>query len=268
MKTINLNFNGRELPTSLGFGILDNQSIRVVNDILYANYVWEFNDSIMHQVEWSPNSCRLNTIFNGKVTSRTQYPTLEKALLNECVYWNLSENPCYHLVSDTITSLGNIYVNHPALDKDAVGYYPAGKIFIFSLPILQKNQAYLNFLTKCKTSPSIRFFQEKKGHILVLGDKLVVHEKPITIAQFIVPLAKLVSASKLMIEAQIIENEKYLRLIINDSFDLESILIQCFSGDTGYSHFAICYHEFEQDKLGALSELFLTQTGILNEYKN
>lgn len=256
MKTENLNFGGRNLPSYLGYGILDEKSITFKNDVLFANYVFECDGSLVHQVAWEKNRCKFDTFDHGKPLRQSCYPDLEKVLLNEYSFLSLDRDDCYQFLSREICGLGNIYVHHPKRDEKStsINFFPAGKLFLFSLPLLERNSPYLNFLKRPLKHAS--FFRERNGVLLLETNDSKIIAKPIIIADFIVALAYLTSAARDFVSSNIISNEKHLRLMVNESYDVESGFMQVFTGNDVYPHFAICSKEHPKEKYAALEEMF------------
>lgn len=266
MKTINLNYGGRKLPAYLGYGILDASSIQFENDVLTVNYVFESDGSLVHQVVWEKDRCYLNTLCHGKQVRRSIYPNLKQALLSDCMSWTLYQDDCFLFLSKEVSELGNIYVNHPRPDKKetSLSYYPAGKLFLFSLPMVSRTSDYISFLEKIQDDPYMRFYRERKGLLIRADKQHKVSLAPVIIADFVVPLAHLVSAAKTMVASGIIEKEKQWRLIANEAMATENTLLQIFPGTKAYPYFGICFKELEGDKYQALADIFILQAeGLL-----
>lgn len=261
METKNLNFNGLELPPSMGYGILDEKSVKYENEELFAEYVFECSGSVVHIIKWTKERCEFETFLHGESKRFTVYPTLKQALLYDCMHWNLQTDDCYQFLSGKIIKLGNIYVNHPNADgrNTILNYFPAGKLFLLSLPLLVRTDKYLDFLEQVKGSKLLSFFRERHGHLLQLNQESIVTIQPIIVAEFIVTLAHLFNAAKEMVAAGVIDKSKILRLIVNESYEAANSLMQTFSGDSKNPYFSIVFKEFPSDKFEGLSELFLLQ---------
>lgn len=260
-------YDGMELPSYLGFGKLNEQSIRFNNKELYAEYVFEFDNSVVHTVKWSNDQCELQTYLHGVKSRHTQNPTLQKAMLFDCWFWKLEDYNCFHhLVNKTIT-LGNIYMNFPKTDDShkSFCYYPAGKLFIFSLPVIQKSERYNKFLSKLNESQILKLFRELNGHLLIMDNDGVVISQPIAIAQFVVPLARVYSASKSIVDAGVIENSKHLRLIIDEACSSQKNLMQVFLGETQGSFYSIIFKEFSEIELEFVVKIFTSQVELLKK---
>ncbi|HSN61303.1 MAG TPA: hypothetical protein VLR49_10235 [Ferruginibacter sp.] len=266
MKTNNSQPSPGELPSYLGYGILDKASIQFKNGLLNASYVFERDNSLVHQVSWEENRCSLDTFCHGNRVRITSYPTLKQALLADCMSWTLNDDDCFQFLAKEVSKLGNIYVSHPKPDEEntSINYFPAGKLFLFSLPLLDKSPAYVEFLNNVKEDASIRFMRERKGLLLQAKPHSPVTLHPIVIADFVVPLAHLASAAQIMVEANIIQKEKMFRLIINEAINAESSLMQVFLGEENDSYFGICFKEIEAEKLEWLKEMFGLQTKTLS----
>lgn len=261
METKYHNINGLELPAYLGYGILNEQSITYENEKLSAEYVFECDGSIVHKVELTKERANLNTFCHGKIGFMSTYPTLKHALMYECIGWRLNKDEPYQFLAKQICRLGNIYVNHPVPDEKStsVNFYPAGKMFIFSLPLIIKSEVYLNFIEKIKGSNLLKFYRERKGHFLFLNNDSKVTMQHIIVADFIVPLAHLYNAAKILISEKVIESEKHMRLMINESYNSEFSFMQTFLGNKHYKSFCVIFKEIPKEKYSALAEIFIYQ---------
>jgi hypothetical protein len=233
METKNLSFNGMELPSYLGYGILVPESIRYQTGELYAEYVFECDGSVVHQVKWDKKSCQLETFCHGERGNITICPDLRYALLYDCRTWDLSKDNCYLYFAREILKLGNIYVHLPQHDekKYSAEFYPAGKMFILWLPLIEKTQKYSDFLRQIKNSEYLRFSGERRVQIKLVDrdPKETIHL--ITIAEFDAPLAHLFNAAKTIADAGLINKQEIFRLMIGEFFSFENTSIKKFSGD-------------------------------------
>jgi hypothetical protein len=270
METNYLSFDGMELPPYLGYGILDPESARYENGELYANYVFECDGSVVHEVRWNTKFCMLFTYCHGTSGNISYFPDLRYALLYDCRSWNLHEDDCYLFLSREISRLGNTYVNCPEPDAKmgSADFYPAGKIFILSLPLAGKTEKYFGFLEQIKDSEIIKFSRERKGHVIVLNKDSKVTIQPSIIAEFDTPLAHLFSAAKAIVDAGIINDSKINRLIINECYDAENLIMKTFIGDSQYSYYGIVFREFPEDKFELLTRFFNSQVVNLARIQN
>lgn len=261
METKYFNFNGLELPRYLAYGILDEKSIKYENEELYAEYVFECDNSVVHKVRLKKDRAHLDTFCQGQTGFMSTCPTLKHTLMHECMGWQLHKDAPFQFLSKEICGLGNIYVNHPKPDEKStsVNFFPAAKMFLFSLPLVSKSEKYLNFLELIKGSNLIKFYRERNGHILFLKPDSEIRMQHIVIADFIVPLAHLYNAAKIFAIENIIESSKLFRLMINESYDADSSLMQTFIGDEQNKYFSIIFKEFPKGKYSTLAEMFLLQ---------
>lgn len=267
MKKDQLNFQGRQLPLYLGYGILDESSIRLDQDVLHAHYVFECDGSLVHQVKWSAKNCELATFCHGKSGPLSVFPDLEQALLTESSWWDLSQSDCFRFLSKEVCKQGNIFVNHPKkADKDtSVSYYPAGKMFVFSIPLKATCPAYYDLMAEFNGPHALTFYRERKGELLLCSHDFSVGVRPIIIADFIVPIAYLVSAAKRIVESGLIKKEKYFRMMVKEAYASENTFLQSFIGDKEYPFFGICFQEIEEEKYDLLADIFRTQARGLSD---
>jgi hypothetical protein len=257
-------YDGKELPSCLGYGILNEQSVHYKNGELYAEYVFDIDNSLVHTVKWSKN-CELLTYCQGNSVRQSQYPDLQKALLYGFWSWELEKCDCFKFLVDKTIGLGNIYVKSPKTDERDASfcYYPAGKLFIFSLPFFKRTERYYAFINQLNESRLLKLFREIKGLLLIMNNDGVVINQPIEIAQFVVPLAHVYSASKAMVDAGVIENQKHFRLIIDEASNSQKNLMQTFLGETKGSFYSIVFKEFSSNEIPSVEMMFANQVEAL-----
>ncbi|MEP7128720.1 MAG: hypothetical protein ABI729_07625 [Chitinophagales bacterium] len=253
--------DNRKLPYTLGYGILNESSITCFNEVLSADYVFDCDDTVAHHVVWSEDRCVLTTFFHGMLTSYTTYPDLEKALLYQCLSWKLEEDAAFLHVAREVCRAGNIFVNYPKTDKKNVnlGYFPAGKIFIYTLPLLEKTKAYTDFLEQISERGEITLFRERNGHLLQATTDGQSSAQPLVLAEFVVTLPYLVRAAKTFAAAGVIAKEKRLRLVVTESAEAEAQLMQTFTGDEQQPPFAIVFREVSAPQLKGLQVVFASK---------
>jgi hypothetical protein len=66
----------------------------------------------------------------------------------------------------------------------------------------------------------------------------------------------LFNAAKAIVNAVLIDNRKIFRLIINECYSAEKLLMKTFIGDTQNQYFSIVFKEFPEDKYESLTGLF------------
>jgi len=246
------------LPPYLAYGILDESSITYLDGVLQANYVFEFDGSVVHKIAWGEEFCDLHTYLHGKKYRTTRYPDLQKALLYDCAGWRLGENDCFYFLAKKISRMGRIFVQHPSAGAnfESVCYFPAGKLYAFSLPLLERTSAYFAFLDVIKNQEHVRFHGERKCTLLLETHNSEVLSKEIIIADFIVPLAYLVSAAEVFISAGILAKEKYLRLMVHEAHCALGVGLQIYKGDHEFLKFGLCFPDVDEARHKALLNAF------------
>jgi hypothetical protein len=132
-------------------------------------------------------------------------------------------------------------------------------MFILSLPLAGKTEKYFGFLEQIKDSEIIKFSRERKRLVIVLDKDSKVTIRPIIIAEFDTPIAHLFNAAKAIVDAGIIDERKIFRLIINECYSAEKLLMKTFIGDTQNQYFSIVFKELPEDKYESLTGLFYSQ---------
>jgi hypothetical protein len=246
------------LPPYLAYGILDESSITFLDGVLHANYVFECDGSVVHKIAWDEKNCDLHTYLHGHENRYTRYNDLKAALLNDCVGWNLCKDKCFLFLADKVSRLGNIYVHCPEgfPKSGSANYFPAAKIFVFSLPLWEKTSAYFAFLNEIKKLEYPIFLGERKCTLLLETKASKVLTKSILIADFCVPLAYLVRAAKVFVSAGIIAKEIYLRLNINEATVALEGDLNIYVGDHEFPKFGVYFSEVGETQQQDLLDIF------------
>ena len=113
METNSLNFFGRELPSSLGYGVLDKSSVKIENEVISADYLLECDRSVVHIVKWEKDRCELRTLIHGEFCGTSTYPGLEHVLTNDFFVRDFSKDPVFLFLGKETSRRGNIWIQHP-----------------------------------------------------------------------------------------------------------------------------------------------------------
>ena len=145
METNSLNFFGRELPSSLGYGVLDKSSVKIENEVIGADYLLECDSSLVHQVKWDSERCEFKTLLHGTTTCTSRYPDLKQALTNDFFVRDFSKDPVFLFLTQETSRQGKIWIQHPPSkekEQQKIIYYPAG---LFLVLLLRDNMPSLRF---------------------------------------------------------------------------------------------------------------------------
>ena len=246
--------DGRKLPHSMGYGLIDSLSIVENDGTLEANYISEISNCVVHKVTWSLKSCKIETFNSNGTRGRiTVNRDLEKALLFDAICWDLGKDPLYREASNAITGLGNILVMHPG--KSELNYYPAGKLMIFILPVKKLNDAYLRFKQDLIDNKLAGLFMEQKGHYLEFTKELTIQN--LYLVSFIVPIAQMHTAAKHFAASGIIGHDKPDRLIIDEVGSMRTKHMRTFTAKEGDGYYALLFQELTKQNYNAVIESFL-----------
>ena len=246
--------DGRKLPHSMGYGLIDPLSIIENDGTLEANYISEISNSVVHKVTWSLKSCKIETFNSNGTRGRiTVNRDLEKALLYDAMSWDLGKDPLYIEASNTVTGLGNILVMHPG--KTELNYYPAGKLMIFILPVKKLDDAYLRFKQDLLDNKLAGLFMEQKGHYLEFTKELTIQN--LYLVSFIVAIGQMHAAAKHFAAAGIIGPDKPDRLIIDEANSMRTKHMRVFTTYKGDGYYALLFQELTKQNYNAVIESFL-----------
>ena len=246
--------DGRKLPHSMGYGLIDPLSIIENDGTLQANYISEISNSVVHKVTWPLKSCELETFnSNGTMARLTVNRDLEKALLYDAMSWDLGKDPLYQEASNAVTGLGNILVMHPG--KTELNYYPAGKLMIFIIPVKKLDDAYLRFKQDLIDKKLAGLFMEQKGHYIEFTKELTIQN--VYLVSFIVPIAQMYAAAKYFAASGIIGPDKPDRLIIDEANSMRTKQMRVFATHSGDGYYALLFQELTKQNYNAVIESFI-----------
>ena len=246
--------DGRKLPHSMGYGLIDPLSIIENDGTLQANYISEISNSVVHKVTWPLKSCELETFnSNGTMARLTVNRDLEKALLYDAMSWDLGKDPLYIEASNAVAGLGNILVMHPG--KTELNYYPAGKLMIFIIPVKKLDDAYLRFKQDLIDKKLAGLFMEQKGHYIEFTKELTIQN--VYLVSFIVPIAQMHAAAKHFAASGIIGPDKPDRLIIDEANSMRTKQMRVFATHSGDGYYALLFQELTKQNYNAVIESFL-----------
>jgi hypothetical protein len=245
---------GRKLPHSMGYGLIDPSSIVENDGTLEANYISEITNSVVHKVTWSLKSCKIETFNSNGTRGRiTVNQNLEKALLYDAMTWDLGKDPLYREASNAVAGLGNILVMHPG--KTELNYYPAGKLMMFILPVKKLDDAYLSFKQDLLDNKLAGLFMEQKGHYIEFTKQLTIQN--LYLVSFIVPIAQMYAAAKHFAASGIIGSDKPDRLIIDEANSMRTKHMRTFATQSGDDYYALLFQELTKQNYTAVIESFI-----------
>ena len=254
MKIAYTSQDGRKLPHSMGYGLIDSLSILENDGTLEANYISEISSSVVHKVTWSLKSCKIETFNSNGTRGRiTVNGDLEKALLYDAMSWDLGKDPLYIEASNAVAGLGNILVMHPG--KTELNYYPAGKLMMFILPVKKLDDAYLRFKQDLIDNKLAGLFMEQKGHYLEFTKELTIQN--VYLVSFIVPIGQMHATAKHFAASGIIGPDKPDRLIIDEANSMRTKHMRTFITKDGNGYYALLLQELTKKNYNAVIESFL-----------
>ena len=246
--------DGRKLPYSMGYGLIDPLSIIENDGTLEANYISEISSSVVHKVTWSLKSCKIETFNSNGTRGRiTVNQNLEKALLYDAMSWDLGKDPLYIEACNAVTGLGNILVMHPG--KTELNYYPAGKLTIFILPVKKLDDAYLRFKQDLIDNKLAGLFMEQKGHYIEFTKELNIQN--VYLVSFIVPIGQMHAVAKHFAASGIIGPDKPDRLIIDEANSMRTKHMRTFTSHSGDGYYALLFQELTKQNYNAVIESFI-----------
>ncbi len=258
MKATFLTFGDRSLPSYLGYGILNENSVNFVNDVITAEYCLECDGSVVHVVRWSAQFCEIDTLLHGISCRMSHYPKLEYTLMADLQSNDFTKDRVFNYLVQTITKLGNIYVQFPGSGERGrrAVFFPAGLLMCFRLPVTAKTPAWHDFLDKVAATGYIGLHSEKKSMLFLCDAGYHISQETVTMVEFIVPMAYITSAARLFGESGIIDQRLPYRLMIVESLQAETSSMQVFTGNKNFPVFGFCYMDLPASHISALRQAF------------
>jgi len=211
------------LPSYLGFGTLDPESVRFDGDRLTARYQSADGDTA-YSADWQPGRCLLEAQFEGEPVSIAGGRDLQSALFQSFLARaEPAEDPRFIDLCRRVVDSGNIYFQFPqAFRRGGPGYlyYPAGLLFSLRLPIVWENRPawdVFRILTMQRGSLSLDLFVYGPGAIISLMPNGGLRVEEIEIAQFVTPLYQVVDACRIIAEHRLIAPGLTCRMVVADA---------------------------------------------------
>lgn len=205
-----------DLPTYLGFGLLDQRSARFEEGWLTATYSDEHDR--VYEVRWNPNRCVLKSYWRGREVGRSGGPDLTKAF---CYSWHGAEKSLedqrFVDLSNEVIQAGNVYFLFP---RPEFVFYPAGLLFTLRQPLPERYlpawQAFKRTLEfEGGPQPRLVVHREGPGRILHLADDGDMWSEEVIVVDLVVPLARIVQAVARCIQGGIVPSGKHHRLVVS-----------------------------------------------------
>jgi hypothetical protein len=248
METKIFNYFGRELPNYLGYGVLDESSITVANEVIKADYRLDCDKTIVHRLTWEMEQCEFETFFHGEFAGDSRYPDIARVVSNDFNSRDITSDPIFLFLAKEISKKGNIYVDLGASkDKTAASYFPAGKLMVISLPVPERNER-ITSLIQGLDKGKIRFYKEKKVTLLRSDQEKKITLQPLVFFEFLAPLAFILEAAEIIAKAEVICPEIRYRMMVTESYRLETFDFQVFRDQEINSHYAIYHMELPVER--------------------
>ena len=224
------------LPSYLGFGTLDPESVRFDGERLTARYQYADGDTA-YSVDWQPGRCLLEARFEGEPLSISGGRDLQSALFQSFLgRAEPAEDPRFLDLCRRVVGSGNIYFQFPgAFRRGSPGclYYPAGLLFSLRLPIVWDNRPawdVFHVLTMKRQALPIDRFAYGPGAIVSLMPDGELHVEEIEIAQFVTPLCQVVDACRTIAEHRLIAPGQTYRMTVADASVASPGRLQVYQG--------------------------------------
>lgn len=246
-------FTIKELPIAMGFGKLNMQLITEDSEQIFG--VYDFEGTSVHSITYykSTNRFEIEDVYDYETGMITFSSVLIDGVIEHFNGFNCLTNSIFKLYSKKLSELGNVSVENLASKNDEGGtysYFPAGRHILLRLPVVSERiEAVIanNFINNTinidlEHNLSLRLLETYSTYILITEDKETSYLRPIIIYEYIVSLAAVYDAINWFIFKELIETEKVLRLVVQDSKEKLEHSFETYDDEFNrYSSFSILY---------------------------
>jgi hypothetical protein len=233
--------NNVDLPSYLGLGILDVQSINYNKEITIANYI--FDNEIIYQVKTTPIQCEFTEYLNGKFNGMSVGTDLKDCFIRHMLSIPPYANRRFEQLYNKITGDRNIYIKFQ--EKPEVIFYPAGYIFGLRIPIVQGNYMFYQKMKKNLENSDnpvhIKMEGEHPGILFRMTTEGKIEIEEITLFDCTAILTHLVKVVQYIWDSRVILPEKEYRLYIADFSEIATSGLPVFLGspENGFLTFSV-----------------------------
>lgn len=219
------------LPDYLGLGILAGNSIAIIRDKVYADYIWE--NEILYHVTVGKSTFQIVEFFGGKQIATTSgNESLQKTFFSHLISQPPYQSKLFERLFHKLADNRNINVRFPRQPRYL--YYPAGYIFALRQPIVNNNKSTLIKIEQNLVSSQdsgIKLESKRSGVIMKLLKNGKVLVEQIEVADFGCTLFHLAQSVDILWESGVVPNEKEYRLTVMDSSETPAGNISVYLGD-------------------------------------
>ena len=214
------------LPTYLGYGVLNPDSYKFIDGKAYADY--HYQGFPILKVEQSEKGARIEEMYGDKTLGMSYGANLERAIFQHYLSLDQLESPLHRAWISNLISQGNIYAEYISKTKDRVLFYPAVYLIDIRVPVLDED---LKKVEAFIAIPEIKKLQPRLSPsklIMVYPDR--TENLTINMLKITTPIAFTIGVAKVLSEGGIIKKEKRLRAIVNVANPQTGTSIRTFRG--------------------------------------
>lgn len=227
-------------PPYLGFGWLKPDAKTETDTEIAMDYF--FIDKAVHRVIYTKryDSWLIKDLLKlpGRLSGGK---TLKEAVFMHFNMMNCFKDPVFQYVLSKVIKLGNINFEYLATrnsDGGTIGFYPAGRVVVFRLPVLKVSaeKMKIDFLTQ-----NTQYRNEEGRIVLTLNDhyesSIILTRKsgereviPVLMFEYYIILASIYEAAEWICNNNLISKQKHLRMTIQDVKEKEVMNLQTYQG--------------------------------------
>jgi hypothetical protein len=229
-----------KLPKILGFGKLDEKTIRVEYSegterppSVQSVYRNREGDPV-YQINMTGASWRIEEIFEKQAISQSRGKTLEKAF--GTLMMNFAGNPRFRELAGKIKTGKKVLIHDPGEEDPKTIFYPAGFIFFLRFPVIGRKR--VDKIKKFKGSPwpCPKFESLEQGTILVLNEDNELFQRTVPVAEFSCTLWELEESVRRIFSERLISDKEsgdvWLQVLMGaDQVPGAFGINYCFEGD-------------------------------------
>lgn len=228
MTTVIDNSMANDLPSCLGLGRLESNTVQMTEDGLTASYFHE--SDLLYQVQLKPRQTWLKEFYQKQVSSQTIGGSLQETFLRHFASIETYQDLRFRDVFQPMMAQGNIFINLPS--KFSMIFYPAGLILGLRIPVdLVRMKEWSRIKKKLEAKDSVKIESDKWGYLFYLTEDGEVKGDQVFVLEFSAMLFNIKDAVQQLIKTGMIGKTKERRMVMTESTQLGEDAFSIYLGD-------------------------------------
>jgi len=218
--TIKMGKKRTQIPTYLGFGKLDQNSIDSNKDFYTADYLMDGH--IVHRIKFVGSRFILSSFWGEEYLSTTAHFSFTDAFIKNFLTINSATDPRFRYLNDRLNSNGDVYFQIPYIPaeegRSIMACFPAGQVFCLRYIYYDESKSLKKLLTDIEANKfeHLSINRMYEGVMYYHYKTNIIPANPIKIIDFITPLAFVLDSVNILRDYNILLSGEENRLIIQD----------------------------------------------------